>query len=96
MRQAIRFLTPAVKVPPESVRAPHRGNLVHSRRCPVCQTPLTGREAQQVCSGKCRAALSRQKKAEELTQRDRRIRKLLEEALGMLGKPENTTCMNVV
>jgi len=55
----------------------------------VCQTALTGREAQQVCSGKCRAALSGQKKAEELTQRDRRIRELLEGALELLGEPEN-------
>ncbi len=61
--------------------------MIDSRHCPVCHTPLTGREAQQVCSGKCRAALSRQKKAEELTQRDRRIRELLEEALGMLEEP---------
>ena len=97
MRQAMRSSpTPTVKVSSESARAPHRGNLIDSRHSPVCHTPLTGREAQQVCSGKCRAALSRQKKAEELTQRDRRIRKLLEEALGMLGKPENATCMNVV
>ena len=70
--------------------------MIDSRRCPVCQTPLTGREAQQVCSGKCRAALSRQKKAErqawkaaERAQRDRRLRELLEEALGVL---ENSPC----
>ena len=82
--------TPTVKVSSESVRAPHRGNLIDSRHCPVCHTPLTGREAQQVCSGKCRAARSRQKKAEEQDQRDRRLRELLDEALGLLGEPENS------
>ncbi len=60
--------------------------MIDSRRCPVCHTPVRGRQAQQVCSGKCRAARSRQKKAEELTQRDRRIRELLQEAVGLLEK----------
>ncbi len=64
--------------------------MIDSRHCPVCHTPLTGREAQQVCSGKCRAARSRQKKAEEQDQRDRRLRELLDEALGLLGEPENS------
>ncbi len=32
--------TPTVKVSPESVRAPHRGNLIDSRHCPVCHTPV--------------------------------------------------------
>ena len=91
MRQAMGSSpTPTVKVSSESVRAPHRGNLIDSRHCPVCHTPLTGRETQQVCSGKCRATRSRQQKAEEQAQRDRRHRDLHEEALGLLGEPENS------
>jgi predicted nucleic acid-binding Zn ribbon protein len=34
------------------------------RQCPACSRPLTGR--QQACSGKCRATLSRERKADEL------------------------------
>ncbi len=64
--------------------------MIDSRHCPVCHTPLTGREAQQVCSGKCRAARSRQKKAEERADRDRELRWHLEAALRLLGEPENT------
>ncbi len=57
-------------------------SLVDSRGCPICGKSLTGR--QQVCSGRCRAKLSRQKKAAEQTQRDRRLREMLEAALGLL------------
>ncbi len=55
----------------------------------MCHTPLTGRETQQVCSGKCRATRSRQKKAEERADRDRELRWHLEAALRLLGEPEN-------
>jgi predicted nucleic acid-binding Zn ribbon protein len=54
-----------------------------SRTCPVClKTPLTGR--QEVCSGKCRVARSRQRKAEARRARDVEIRGLLEAALEKL------------
>jgi len=55
-----------------------------SGTCPICGTPLTGR--QKACSGKCRAALSRRRKAEGQAHRDRRVRELLERALGELGE----------
>ena len=51
---------------PQSARALSLPPVVRS--CPICGTPLTGR--QKACSGKCRAALSRRKripvKAEDL------------------------------
>ena len=78
----------AHELSPQAARALATGSLVASRGCPICGKSLTGR--QQVCSGKCRAARSRQKKAEEQAQRDRRLRELLNEALGMLGEPETT------
>jgi predicted nucleic acid-binding Zn ribbon protein len=43
--------------PPAPARAPPTG-----QRCPVCQAPLTGRQT-RACSGRCRAALSRQQRA---------------------------------
>jgi hypothetical protein len=48
---------PGPEVPPEPARARLTGRL-----CPVCQAPLTGRQA-RACSGRCRAALSRQRRA---------------------------------
>lgn len=69
---------------PESARAPVTANLVESSdRCSACGKPLTGRQRLS-CSGRCRAALSRKKKAEAQEERDRKIRGLLEEALGIL------------
>jgi len=54
-----------------------------SRTCPVCSTaPIHAR--QEVCSGKCRAARSRQRKAEARRARDGEIRALLEAALEKL------------
>ncbi len=80
---------PQPEVPPQAARAPLRGTVIQFRHCPVCrQNPLT--DKQRFCSGKCRAARSRQKKAEEQAQRDRRLRELLDEALGLLGEPENS------
>ena len=60
----------------ESVRAPARGGVLASRLCPVCQkVPI--HVGQEVCSGKCRAARSRQRKAEARRERDAEIRALL-------------------
>ena len=57
--------------------------MVASRLCPICQeAPLTSR--QQYCSGRCRAARSRQRKAEARRERDTEIRALLEAALEKL------------
>ena len=55
--------------------------------CRVCGKPLRRRQ-RQVCSGKCRAALSRGRKAEAESQRTRRVRVLLAEALRLLGETE--------
>jgi predicted nucleic acid-binding Zn ribbon protein len=50
-----------------------------SRTCPVCRTaPIHAR--QEVCSGRCRAARSRQRKAEARRERDAEIRALLQAA----------------
>ena len=63
-------------VPPEDVLA--------SRLCPVCQkVPIHA--GQEVCSGRCRAARSRQRKAEARRERDAEIRALLEAALEKLS-----------
>jgi predicted nucleic acid-binding Zn ribbon protein len=54
-----------------------------SRTCPVClKTPFHAR--QEVCSGRCRAARSRQRKAEARRAPDTEIRALLEVALEKL------------
>ena len=55
--------------------------------CSVCGKALCRRQ-RQVCSGKCRAALSRGRKAEAASQRTQRVRVLLAEALRLLGETE--------
>ena len=79
-------MSPSESLPvasPDGVRAPARGGVLASRLCPVCQkVPIhTG---QEVCSGRCRAARSRQRKAEARRERDAEIRALLEAALSKL------------
>jgi predicted nucleic acid-binding Zn ribbon protein len=70
---------------PDGVRAPARGGVLASRLCPVCfKVPIHA--GQEVCSGRCRAARSRQRKAEAQRERDAEIRALLEAALGKLGE----------
>ena len=50
-------------------RSPLRGAMLASRTCPVCRTaPIHAR--QEVCSARCRAARSRQRKAEARRARD--------------------------
>ena len=61
---------------------PGGGVVASPRPCPVCKTPLRGR--QESCSGKCRAAKSRQERARELTARDRRVRERLRAALDLV------------
>ena len=59
------------------------GRVLASRTCPVCRkTPIHAR--QEVCSARCRAARSRQRKAEARRERDAEIRALLEAALEKL------------
>jgi len=68
---------------PDGVRAPARGSVLASRLCPVCQkVPIHA--GQEVCSGRCRAARSQQRKAEARRERDAEIRALLETALEKL------------
>ena len=68
---------------PDSVRAPARGAVLASRLCPICQK-VSIHARQEVCSGRCRAARSRQRKAEARRERDAEIRALLEAALEKL------------
>ena len=57
--------------------------MLASRLCPVGQkVPIHAR--QEVCSGPCRAARSRQRKAAARRERDAAIRALLEAALEKL------------
>ena len=68
---------------PDGVRAPAGGGVLASRLCPVCQkVPIHA--GQEVCSGRCRAARSRQRKAEARRERDAEIQTLLEAALEKL------------
>jgi predicted nucleic acid-binding Zn ribbon protein len=70
---------------PGCARAPARGGVLASRLCPVCQkVPIHA--GQEVCSGQCRAARSRQRKADARRERDAEIRALLEAALKRLGE----------
>ena len=62
------------------------------RRCDACGRPLVGREGKRSCSGRCRAALSRRKKSQDLQERERRVQGLLEEAVRLLaGGGEDST-----
>lgn len=45
--------------------------------CPVCKRSMIGRQ-KSACSGKCRAALSRQKKTKAQNERDQRLQRLVE------------------
>jgi predicted nucleic acid-binding Zn ribbon protein len=49
------------------------------RSCPMCPTPLQGR--QTVCSAKCRIARSRQRREAKRADRDAKVRLLLTTAL---------------
>ncbi len=52
--------------------------------CPICGTPLRGRQT-SACSDRCRSAKSRRKRSEALTERDQRVRGLLEAAMRVLA-----------
>jgi len=77
-----------VEVSPEGARAPVEGTPVtaNNRRCPVCSELLTPR--QRVCSGRCRAELSRRRQANVRQARDQAVRALLIAALDLIDKDE--------
>ena len=74
---------------PESERAAVALVVVGSgdaiRPCPVCGTPLRGRQT-SACSDRCRAAKSRRQRSDAQKHRDRRLRELLEAAVRILAR----------
>ena len=66
----------APQLVPEGARALLAGTAEPLHECENCGKPLGGRQ-ERSCSGPCRAALSRQRQAEERAARDRKIRSLL-------------------
>ena len=70
----------------EAARALVEGSPAGSgeRTCPICDKPL--RPRQRVCSGRCRAELSRQAEARQA--RDEQVRALLLAALALMGRNE--------
>jgi hypothetical protein len=72
--------SPAPEVPVETARA-----LV--RTCPGSGAPLTGRQ-QAACSGKCRAKVSRERRARNQDGRDEKLRRLLAAARANLEAAE--------
>ena len=47
------------------------------RRCQVCKGPMA-EQKESACSGRCRAALSRRKKAQAQEERDQRLQRMVE------------------
>ncbi len=76
------------QVSPGSARALVEGSPANGggRLCPICGKPL--RPRQRVCSGRCRAELSRRGQAEARQARDEQVRALLLAALALMGKNE--------
>jgi predicted nucleic acid-binding Zn ribbon protein len=70
----------------DAARAPVEGSSANAggRHCPICGKLL--RPRQRVCSGRCRAELSRRRQAEARQARNQQIRELLVAALALLGK----------
>ena len=71
---------------PEGARASVEGAPAEAGdlRCPICDHPLRAR--QRVCSGRCRAELSRRRQAAVRQARDQAVRALLLAALDLIGK----------
>ncbi len=76
----------SAQVPSEAARALVEGSPANAggRLCPICDKPL--RPRQRVCSGRCRAELSRRRQAQLRHARDQQIRELLVAALDLMGK----------
>jgi len=72
---------------PKPARAPLSAAVIGSPEplCPVCSTARGGRLWKSACSARCRAALSRRRRAEAQSGRDRKVRELLKAALRMVG-----------
>jgi predicted nucleic acid-binding Zn ribbon protein len=67
----------------DGARAPAGAIVLASRTCPVClKAPIHAH--QEVCSGRCRAARSRQRRTEARRERAAEIQALLEAALKKL------------
>jgi predicted nucleic acid-binding Zn ribbon protein len=79
-------MTETTQVPPDAARALVEGlpGSSDGHLCPVCGEPL--RPRQRVCSGRCRAELSRRRQAQLRHARDQQIRELLVAALDLMGK----------
>ncbi len=59
-------------------------------RCETCGVPLTGQEGQKSCSNRCRAAISRRKRAQAQEDRDQRVQRLVELLAKEVGlRPED-------
>jgi hypothetical protein len=77
----------------EAARALLAGAAEGPRRCQQCGQVFTGRATRRTCSGKCRAAMSRQRQSEARAERDREIRALLLQALRLLDEaPSRVVC----
>src|SRR5262245_8278565 len=70
----------------ENARALLAGTGVESRGCenPPCGRPVRGRASKRWCSGKCRAAASRQRQSDARAQRDTKLLTLVSEVFGRL------------
>ena len=73
-------ITSTPEVPAETARA--LVGAIRVASCPACRAPLTGRKT--VCSGKCRATLSRRREEQRRQDRDARIAALLREVLELV------------
>jgi len=69
---------------PQGARAPLSVGMVGFRRCLGCGGELAPPRKGACCSGRCRAALSRQRKAQAERERIEEVRGLLEAALRKL------------
>lgn len=83
-----RELMEPPQVSPGSARAPVEGSPADGggRFCPICGKPLRPRH--RVCSGRCRAELSRRRQAEARQARDEEVQVLLQAALALMGTDE--------
>jgi predicted nucleic acid-binding Zn ribbon protein len=78
---------PDTFLPLETVRAavaaPGVAVVASPRPCPVCGQAMTGRKT-SACSDRCRATKSRRTRTEGQSEREGRVRELLEAALRVL------------
>jgi predicted nucleic acid-binding Zn ribbon protein len=84
-------LSSFLEVVPETARALLGASQQATRQCPApgCGRPLTSR--QRACSGRCRAALSRQRREEARAADIHEVRAILEAALRRLDDADGMT-----